>query len=188
MKTQKLTKYSTFLVLISLSISLCSCALQDPKFLANVGSIKDTDYPKEKIVGSWATMMVSQFQSTSLQEEHKMYFDFRSNGRGSVRHFETNKANGNQISMEGSLKWSYLGKNKWKVYLPASSEYRVSDNKGYQMGSWAAEEETLRYYNGELYMTPTCLILVRPTRDNMSEMAKRQRDRGPLLFIDENAE
>ena len=117
-----------------------------------------------------------------------MYFIISSNGHAAIRQSIANKADGGHLCMEANTRWEYMGKNKWKITMPASSDYRITDSKGLTPNSWNATVETLRYYNGELYMMPSCQILVRATSENIKEMADRERGRGTLFYFDETSQ
>lgn len=172
---------------ILIAALLASCATPDPKFLANARNVTDTNYPSDKILGTWAHISVRPVETAYEAIETKVYFDFRRNGRGTVREAVRNKANGGSLSAEAGFTWAYLGNNRWKFTTPGTAAYRVTDSHLLTMNRSANKppsDHIVRYYNGYLYDFGAQRVLVRATAENVSNLANRMRGVTPVLSTD----
>ncbi len=166
---------------------LVSCAVSDPVFLKNSGKISDTNYPANKIVGTWAHVWVSPVHTSSSANERKLYLNILPNGNGRVRDVSRNLANGGHLSAEAPLTWRYEGKNWWRITLPALSAYRVTDS--YRMSlapglDKKASDVRVRYFEGNLYDFRTKQVFVPANAQSVSELANRMRRETPIIKID----
>jgi len=181
----KLSKHLLKAFVLIYAATLCSCAMPDPKYSANVSRISDIDYPRTKIVGTWADVYVKQIQTSDADAEGKVYYEIYSNGSGTVRQASRNPVTGRSMSIEATFKWHYLGKNKWSIILPPSTQYRVVESSGFEMGYRDSVTMFVRYYNGELYQTPTSHIWVQADSAHVSELSQRiHSNQPPLMYID----
>ena len=183
MKTMRL------IIVVCTAMTLASCAVPDPMFLANSRNIQDIEYPETKIVGTWVHVSIAPVQTDQVAIERKVYLDIYATGRGRVREAVKNKANGGRLSAEAQLKWKYLGNNQWKITLPGSDHYRVTDSYLLRMDpaqNKGAGDVLVRYYNGNLYDFQSQRVLVKATVENVSQLANRMRSQTPVLHLDTN--
>jgi hypothetical protein len=174
------------LILLFAVSGLTSCAVPDPMFLANSQNIQNTDYSKNKIVGTWARIRIRMVQDNNDEIEDKGYLDLRPGGTGTVRQATINRANGGYISLEAPLKWQYLEKNWWEIALPPSTSYKVTESHHMMVtpGSYTAACTTrVRYYDGNLYDIKAQRVMVPATRENVARLANRMRAATPVYHI-----
>lgn len=174
-------QHAAIAAIIILSGMMPSCMMPDPMFSENVGMIQDINYPPSKIVGTWASFDNSPLQPDELKTENKTYYEIYPKGRGKTVQSSKSLATGNSIAMEANFKWEYLGANTWKIKLPPSSEYRITDSRSMTMGSIGARECQVRYYEGNLYQMKGGQVWVPATARNISELAKRRREQDPII-------
>ncbi len=179
----KITHHVAFAAIIILSGILPSCTMPDPMFSQNVGMIQDTNYPSSKIVGTWASFSASPFQTETEAREDKAYYQIFTGGRGKIRQSSKNVANGHFIAMEANFRWERLGPNRWRIMLPPSSAYRVTDSRVMTMGSIGARECQVRYYQGSLYEMTTGSVWVPANAENISNLTKRVREQAPVIQL-----
>lgn len=165
------------------ALLLCSCAATDPKFVMNAPKIPDVNYPPDTILGTWADMFISPIQGPSTVSEGKIYYEIRPNGKGGVRQFTKNARTGHSISLEADIKWKYFGNNKWEIYLPPSSEYRVTSEDGMEMGKRGAVTIYASFYDDELYVLPTRHVWVRADAERVADLSRRLRNTRPLVEV-----
>lgn len=185
-------KYPNQSTLLSLFIAGCtmmalvSCAVPDPEFLANARNIQDIEYPKNKIVGTWVHVSIANYRTNNESMEHKHYFEIRPNGRGTTRQVAINKLTGGHLSSQGEFTWGYLGKNKWRISLPGTAEYRTTDSHLMSRDTrtnYPGRDHFVSYYNDELYDFEAKRILVRATAENVAQLAERMRRNTPVFHI-----
>ena len=182
----KFTQFAAGLVIIILSGILPSCKVPDPMFLRNAGNIQGINYPSSMIVGTWVSMSVPPLPSDTLMIEDKSYYDIYPGGRGRVRQSSKNLATGNFIAMEADFTWDYQEANCWRIMMPPSSKYKITDSRAMTMGSMKAREFQVSYYQGDLYEMTTEQIWVIANAENISRLAKRLREKDLVLHISLN--
>lgn len=148
----------------------------------NAAKIQSVDFPRDKIVGTWASMGMNAFVSPDVAMESKIYYEIRPNGAGTLRQADMNRANGHSISIEAEFTWRYLGKNSWMIRLPASTEYRVIANNQMNMGYRGPITFTVRYFNGNIYMPQGKEVWVPADREHVSELANRFRSQPRVML------
>ena len=164
------------------TFGITSCVMPDPLYMQNVGRISDIEYPPEKIIGTWAAMSVSPFQTLTQDMESKTYYDLRSGGGGRARQADRNNITGSYISMEASIRWAYLGQNRWKISIPGSSAWRVTSSKNMTKGECAPFGHVVRYLDGRLY-TDKGRVWVKAQPGEVSRMAQRLRSQPKLIRV-----
>ena len=170
---------------LSITLLTSSCVAPDPLYLQNAGRITDANYPANKVVGTWATMFVASIQTTALEREAKVFYKLSAGGGGQVRQVDSNRVTGTKMVLEAPLHWSYQGRNYWRVFLPSSDQYKVTGTTGHwDVGARPAVTVSVRYYEGNLYVTPGGGVWVPATVDSVSAMANRLRSRPPFLRIE----
>jgi hypothetical protein len=182
MKTKTVIYLSRVIVTI-FAATLCSCAVPDPMWSANAGRIQDINYPSTQIVGTWATMVISEVTTNTEAPEVKVYYDIKPGGRGHLRQASTNRATGGSMSLEADFTWKYLGSNNWVIVLPPSTDYRITSSNNAQMGYRASVSMNVRYWNGNLYVMPGQQVWVPADADHVAAMAQRMRSQPTLLQI-----
>jgi len=165
---------------------ICSCTVQDTTYARGASSIKDMQYPPNRIVGVWANVEAS-FTGDPKRGETKTYYEILPNGRGQIRQFSLYRSTGHFIDLEAAFSWQYLGNNRWRILLPPSTAYRVLRNNGVNMGYVGARDATVRYAGEKLYCTASRQgfqigqAWVRATAENVSDAAKRARSEAPVI-------
>lgn len=180
-----------FLAVPCMLLLLCSCAIQDPTYAANFSKIKDTDFPPNYIVGLWA--YVSK-KNPVTGEELKAYTEINANGRGRVRDHALWRDHGGFLSKEAEITWRYLGKNRWEIFYPPSTAYRITERSGTNVTITPGRGFSLivRYYEDKLYSTTndasrqSGTIFVRATEDNVSQLVKSVRSQPQLIKLRTN--
>jgi hypothetical protein len=172
------------LVVAVFATALCSCAVPDPMWSANAGSIQDVNYPSTKIVGTWATMVMSEVTTNTAAPEVKVYYEIRPGGRGHLRQVSTNRATGAGMTLEADFTWKYLGSNKWLITLPPSTEYKITSSNNSQIGYRDSVTMNARYWNGNLYVMPGQQVWVPADAEHVAAMAQRMRGQPQLLHLD----
>jgi hypothetical protein len=173
-------------MLIFFAGAFCSCTIADPLFLENSGRISSVNYAANKIVGTWVHVNISPLRTNTQAMESKVYLDFRSNGKGKVREVALNRVDGGHLSAEATMRWIYNGGNLWKVTLPPSTEYRVTDSYLLRRTPEAYKEAKsilLRYYDGNLYDFESRQVLVPANMQSVSELANRMRRQTPVIRL-----
>ena len=173
-------------IVICIAAFLCSCAAPDPLFLENSRYIKNVDYPKNKIVGTWVLVLINPVQSNTEAIEHKVFIDLRPGGRGTDREVVINKADGGRLSSEAEITWSYQGKNWWKITTPPASQFKTTDS--YRIHRTPGGNENyknifVRYYNDALYDFESKSTLVRATPENVSQIARSKSAATTYLYL-----
>lgn len=166
----------TFLLFSALLLLLPSCAIQDPEFTRTVAAIQDIDYPANKIVGSWFHVDHDPIRTSDRDMEFKQSIEFRSGGRGTHFQHARNLANGREIEVEAPITWSYLGKNRWQVVRPPTSQYRVIKNRGLSIGSGPGVTLVVRYHSGKLYYLRAGQIWVPHNETEVRRLLARLRE------------
>ena len=185
-KTLSILRFIKHLILIIAAGMLSSCAVPDPMFSANSRNIQNTDFPKNKIVGTWVHVHIDSLQTEQAQFENKVYFELHNNGRGNTQEVRINKVNGDKLVIAAPLTWNYLGNNWWKIILPASTAYKVVEsrhlflNPGSYQGS---SEHRVRYFNGNLYDIEAQRVLVPANETSVSQLANRMRRATPTIYM-----
>ncbi len=171
-------------LLLTLSSIICinSCVTPDPMYVQNAGRIRDTDYSKDQITGTWATMFVSQVQTLTRNRENKSYYDLQSGGEGRARQVDRNLITGSHISMDAPIRWVYLGQNRWRISIPGSSAWRVTSSNNMTKGECPPFEIVVRYLDGRLY-TNSGRVWVKAEPGEVSRMAQRLRSQPKLLRV-----
>ena len=173
--------HSTLLAIVvaGMACLLASCGHPDPLYFQNARYIKDCEYPKNRIVGSWATLQTPVVSSDRVHIEDKSYFQLRSGGTGQVRQFSKNYRSGSTIELEANLHWSYLGRNHWRISLPSSDAYRVTNvTGGMSKGYRGPVNHVVRYYDGRLYEPQRARVWVPLTEREIKALAERMRSQG----------
>ncbi len=175
--------------LLTVTALLASCAVPDPKFLAHAGDVRNVDYPENKIVGTWAHVSIMPVRTTQIELESKSYLEIRPGGTGRKREVSTNKLTGGYLAAEGNFRWAKTGRNQWRISLPGTAAYRVTDS--YLMAQDKSITKPpvdiyLSYHNEELYDFSTKRVLVRATPANVTQLANRMRSQTVVLDFERN--
>ena len=158
--------------------------MPDPLFTQNAANIRDVEYPRTTVVGTWVTMKVSPIQTPSLDLEVKCFYELNSGGGGKMRQAVVNHTTKGKIGIEASISWSYLGNNHWKISLPSSDKFKVTDNRGgWEVGAKGAQDIFVRYHEGRLYEGKTGSVWVRAEHRAVKDMTERLRSQPPILRV-----
>lgn len=176
------------LAFIALVVLLSSCAIQEQLYTSGSSGIPDTNYPAEKIVGTWVTVNPNKTGDPG-KEDSKIYYDFMPNSRGKTRQFSMYKSSGHSISLEANFSWEYLGSNRWRISLPGVAGYKVIENHGVTVGAIKPRTLIARYHDDKLFVTGNALgfqvgmVWVRATRENILESLHRARTEPKQLLL-----
>lgn len=142
---------------------LPSCTIADPEYLAEIDRVTDTNYPPDKIAGVWINFDHNHFAYQAKGDETRVNYMFNPGGTGQTQQFTKFVRTGHSITIQAPLTWTYQGNNRWTVFLPDSSKYRViSKSKQATFGYVAARQFDVRYGNGRLYVPRLMQIMVSP--------------------------
>lgn len=167
---------------------LSSCAVEEARHTLNRQNVGNIDYTPDKIVGLWVTVSPNKTGNPS-EDDTKIYYDIKPGNRGRTRQFSMYKATGHHISMEAQFSWKYLGQNRWQISLPGIEGYKITENKGVNVGTIAPRMLIASYHSDELMVSGSInginvgMVWVRANEQNIKESLRRARLENPNIIL-----
>lgn len=147
-------RFILHLATAALAAILASCSTEylDPDFIRESSSFHSNPVPDSIVVGKWMSYDSNSYGMRFKNIERRIFLDFRTGGRGTVRVVSRDLRTEAHSSMEAEFRWFRKSENLWRVELPEASRFRSAGHSGGGIDTPPAPRPFfMKYSRGRLY-------------------------------------